>query len=219
MATIHSPSIVTDSLALCLDPYNLKSYPGSGTTLFDLSGGARHGTLQNGVSVSGGMAVIGGGDDFIQTTNVGITHGADNFTYNLWMRWTSLTDGQGIFENGSYNAGMLCRWDTNALGIWTGVHLSHISFIPVINTWYMLTFARIGTLLNLYIDGTFYGSYAIGSNVVAPNTALLFLGGCQHRSDQGFIGNVGQCTVYTKGLSAEEIKRNYDNLKPRYSVT
>ena len=38
MALAHSPRIVRDSLTLCLDAENTKSYPGSGTTWKDLSG-------------------------------------------------------------------------------------------------------------------------------------------------------------------------------------
>ena len=38
MGLSHSPKIVTDGLVLCLDAANAKSYPGSGTTWYDLSG-------------------------------------------------------------------------------------------------------------------------------------------------------------------------------------
>ena len=38
MATNYNPRIVTDGLVLALDAGNVKSYPGSGTTWFDLSG-------------------------------------------------------------------------------------------------------------------------------------------------------------------------------------
>jgi hypothetical protein len=37
MGLNHSPRIVTDGLVLCLDVNNIRSYPGSGNTIFDLS--------------------------------------------------------------------------------------------------------------------------------------------------------------------------------------
>ena len=68
MALAHSPSIVTDGLALCLDGANVKSYPGSGTTWKDLSGKGNDGTLTNGPTFSsddGGSILVDGSNDFI----------------------------------------------------------------------------------------------------------------------------------------------------------
>lgn len=48
MALSHSPQIVLDGLVLYLDQFNPKSYPGSGVTLYDLSGNGRDYTLFNG---------------------------------------------------------------------------------------------------------------------------------------------------------------------------
>ena len=40
MANLYGPRIVTDGLVLHLDAGNSKSYPGSGSTWYDLSGNA-----------------------------------------------------------------------------------------------------------------------------------------------------------------------------------
>ena len=45
MALSHSPQIVMEGLVLYIDQFNPKSYPGSGVTLFDLSGNGRDYTL------------------------------------------------------------------------------------------------------------------------------------------------------------------------------
>ena len=47
MATIIGPDILTDGLALLLDSSSSRSYPGTGTTWYDLSGNDNHGTLVN----------------------------------------------------------------------------------------------------------------------------------------------------------------------------
>lgn len=47
MATLYSPRIVTDGLVLYLDAANPRSYPGSGTAWFDLSGNRFHMSLIN----------------------------------------------------------------------------------------------------------------------------------------------------------------------------
>ena len=52
MGSAAGPNIVTDNLKLFFDAANPKSYPGSGTTLYDLSGNDNHGTLINDPSFS-----------------------------------------------------------------------------------------------------------------------------------------------------------------------
>jgi hypothetical protein len=47
MGLSHSPNIVTDGLVLCLDAANPRSYPGSGSTWYDLSGNGRNFILRN----------------------------------------------------------------------------------------------------------------------------------------------------------------------------
>ena len=71
MATNYNPTIVTDGLKVCFDAANPKSYPGSGTTWYDLSGNDNHGTLLNEPSFSsdkGGCFTLDGTNDRISFT-------------------------------------------------------------------------------------------------------------------------------------------------------
>jgi hypothetical protein len=52
------PNIVSNGLVLHLDAGNSTSYPGSGTTWFDLSGRGNNGTLVNGVGYNSGNGVM-----------------------------------------------------------------------------------------------------------------------------------------------------------------
>ena len=49
MALHHNPRIVTDGLVLALDAADTNSYPGSGTTWYDLSGNDNHVSMNNSV--------------------------------------------------------------------------------------------------------------------------------------------------------------------------
>ena len=55
MGTYGGPDIVTDGLVLSLDAANKKSYPGSGTTWYDLSGNNYNFTLVNTPAVNNGF--------------------------------------------------------------------------------------------------------------------------------------------------------------------
>lgn len=64
-----SPDIITNGLTVYLDAYNTQSYPGTGTTWFNLVSGGVNGTLNNGVtfSTSSGISkfVFDGSNDYI----------------------------------------------------------------------------------------------------------------------------------------------------------
>jgi hypothetical protein len=63
MALYHSPLVVTDGLVLYLDAANRKSYPGTGTTWYDLTGNGLNGYINSGEFVS---SSFGG---YLQNTN------------------------------------------------------------------------------------------------------------------------------------------------------
>lgn len=68
MAFFHSPNIVTSGLVLAWDAANPKSYPGSGTAIYDLSGNGNHGTLYNGTGFSTnykGVLTFDGVNDYV----------------------------------------------------------------------------------------------------------------------------------------------------------
>jgi hypothetical protein len=69
MAGSVAPNIVTDGLVLYLDAANTKSYPGSGTTWFDISGNNNHVTLYNGAAYSNGIITLDGTNDYISSVN------------------------------------------------------------------------------------------------------------------------------------------------------
>lgn len=113
MALIHSPSIVTNGLVLCLDAANPKSYPGSGTLWRDLSGKGNNGTLTNGPtydSANSGGLVFDGVNDFVAipgaatTTFLGWTPlgsvGLSTMSIEIWFK---STDAQGYLYTKPWN--------------------------------------------------------------------------------------------------------------------
>ena len=97
MALSHSPSIITDSLILCLDAANTKSYPGSGATWTDLSGNGNNVTLTNGPtysSVDGGSIVFDGTNDYADffAPNLGTTT-----TVEMWVKLGAGYSGKMFF--------------------------------------------------------------------------------------------------------------------------
>ena len=86
------PNIVEEGLVLALDAANVKSYPGSGTTWYDLSGNGRNFTLDgSGITWnSSGIFTLGDGG---ASYNSAITT-ATSCTMVYWLR---TTDAQALF--------------------------------------------------------------------------------------------------------------------------
>jgi hypothetical protein len=100
MSNQYGPRIVTDGLVLHLDAANRKSYPGSGSTWYDLSGNGNNFTLTNGASYNtNGYFTTDGVNDYIVSSN---TVNLSSYTYIVAEMWIkSLDDGtyQQAFEH------------------------------------------------------------------------------------------------------------------------
>ena len=93
------PTIITDGLKLWLDASNPSSYPGSGTTWYDLSGNGNNGTMVNGVTYStanGGVMSFDGVNDIVNFTNSLIVNNLTGHTISLWIKRNNKIGFQGI---------------------------------------------------------------------------------------------------------------------------
>lgn len=92
MAVNYNPKIVTNGLVMHLDAANIKSYAGSGTTWFDLSGNQANMTLVNGptfVSSNKGGILLDGVNDYIGGLKPSGFMSNGTFTYDVWFKFNS----------------------------------------------------------------------------------------------------------------------------------
>ncbi len=93
MGLAHSPRLVTDKLEVCIDAANTKSYPGSGTSVVDISRHGRDATLANGAAINTGSDgvvsfVFDGTNDhatFSTSVNSVISQHKD-CSFSIWVR-------------------------------------------------------------------------------------------------------------------------------------
>ena len=93
MGLAHSPHLVTDKLEVCIDAANTKSYPGSGTSVIDISHHGRDATLVNGAAINTGFDgvvsfVFDGTNDhatFSTSVNSVISQHKD-CSFSIWVR-------------------------------------------------------------------------------------------------------------------------------------
>ena len=237
MSTLGGPKTVTDGLILALDAANHKSYPGSGTSCYDLNSGGYVGTLTNGPVHNTTHFTFDGLNESIRFGDI-LDMNTNPFTINVWARKTadSPSDAYGgvLVSKGSFGAG-LTGYSTyilettynsgqsgfqvraaNAYGVLSG------NTIPN-NEWILYTGIRdtINTEVRHYQNGV------LKATTDAPNTQDLdnvfdWVVGALNAASPGstyyrhFKGDISKVDMYNRVLSQQEILQNYNSTKSRF---
>ena len=221
-----NPTIVTSGLICCLDPYSVKSYPGSGTSVVNLAAASNLGTLVNGPTYSSGAFVFDGANDYILTNNTSLGN-IPVISHSIWFYPT----GAGIIvseigQTDPYSGWRDSNIEINSSGVisiatWNGSSLSNRvnSSAQPFNTWYNLTMTYSGTVLTAYINGVSIGTSTFTRGVP---TNQFYAIGASNITNMGTstngIGKAGMFLVYNRALSAAEVLQNYNALKGRYGL-
>jgi hypothetical protein len=233
MAFHYSPRVVTSGLVLALDAANPNSYPGSGTTWYDLSGNSNNNTLNNGITfvpnVNGGVLSFDGTDDFgLGSIPSTIFSGAHSI--GCWFYRRSVTEWAGLFSNnvGTTSCSILTFISTtNSIGTnQAGVNGTSIAVdlgADHLNKWIycviVYTGATNGSPVNVYAyeDGNLLTSTGnLYWNLSTHNQ--YYVGRHWAAANQILNGNIPIMQVYNKALSATEVQQNYNALKARFSL-
>lgn len=219
---------VTSGLALYLDASNSSSYPGSGTSWFDLSGNNRTATLVNGPTYNasnGGNILLDGTDDYIGAP---ITLGTDA-TFEVWAKITAY-EGNVLFGLGgdSYPSGDFGygpdiyisggAWVFNT-GDGTG---NPFSANPTVNTssWYQISFTtEASTNAKLYVNGVLIGTAAHRAATVTRTGNRVIVGRWPGSAGYETPGNFAIVRVYNRALTSAEMLQNYNANKSRFGLT
>lgn len=223
--------IITSGLVMHYDAAQLRSYPGSGTSVTDLSGNGYTGTLTNGPtfdSGNGGSFVFDGTNDHIAATNVALgANRDDQFTISVWVNIDAVTDNT-----------MLVQLSTAALGD-SGLYLQTSGVVSC----YIAGFnAFRSTGNNAYSTGTwqniviaydrnnspFYRFYVNNTKTtVASGSSRTFLGSSISVTIAGlprsfianyFDGKIAQVLIYGRVLNDDEVGQNYNAIKSRFGL-
>jgi hypothetical protein len=231
-STAQGPgNIITEGLVLYLDAANQASYPGSGTTWFDLTDNKNNGTLTNGPtfnSANGGSIVFDGVDDYVlcskQTSLVSTTQ----LTMCAWMK-RNLFNSRVIGVGQSVGVGndvIFELWDDGFAYFEVGNGAN--SYGTVANTstdWQYLVMTFDGTQsgnanrLKGYVNGalqTLNYNTSIPSSTGTVDAPLIIGAGLITGAYSN--GNISNIKIYNRALSASEVQQNYNALKYRFGL-
>ena len=237
MAISYNPRIVTDGLVLALDAGNPKSYPGSVTTVDDLSGGNNVGTFAGNTSFNsqgyfvldgvGGTRITTSGTTYPSTWNQAVT-------FELWAYF----DADGTWHNGVYG-GLFSRGSTagtlgltrananNSVRMWLRDSGGSATAAGVVvrDAWYQIvgTWGGDANLnLKLYLNGVETGSFTKTSISGSPDGGGYSLGGMSSTlsgSPGNYMkGRISAARMYNRALTASEIQQNFNATRSRFGI-
>lgn len=222
----YAQSIVSQNLVLHLDASNASSYPGTGTTWTDLSGGNRHATLQSAMPYSAeGGGSIQFADNKYATVSGGTAIFAGNaYTKSVWVKFTSTANFKNLIsgDGNSHAFWVPASWETVVQKLAGGHNNSWRSVVGATtitaNVWYnfSMTFSTTNGL-RVYINGVLDGSNAAATAPISTTSGPLYLGTFAVLNN-GFSGFMGSAFIYTKELTAEELLQNFNATRSRFGV-
>lgn len=246
MAFFRGPSIVTDGLVLYLDAANPDSYPGSGTSWFDISGNGNHFTLYNGVSFSGsekGVLVFDGVNDYASSNNTinlnqfsqimievycktNSSPSASALVFESSANWNTVTGGLGFAINSNGNIFTLNSNHTNHntqgarnyLSIDNSQWNQHVNiFSKIADSTGRLTY--LNSNLNNFVVGPGYSTSTAtaGDNRSFANDTFYI--GSRAGTSGFFNGSISSLKIYGFKTSSDQIAQNYNAFKTRFGLS
>lgn len=239
MISYNTSAVIDSSLILYLDAANPRSYPGSGTTWYDLSGNNNHFTLYNGPTYSNGAIVFDGTNDYAASNSSLNLSGYSAITVEIWVKCNNAVASMAIEHTANWNA-TLGGWGlaTNADGNTTLADMNHTNhnggagarnytfsmgsnwnshvniFSTIVDATGRLTYAN-GNLQSFTSTGGYGTSTSTGAGgFVNASLYLASRGG----SSIFLNGSISIVKIYTTKQNAAQISQNFNAHRGRYGV-
>ncbi len=225
----NSVSYSTSGLYLNLDASSNVSYPGSGTTWFDLSGNSLNGSMNNGTtwnSAYGGIMRLDSTDDNIIIADNPLFDFSGDFTIEIMYYPNEITlhgilgkwvTGGSLLGN-TWIIGSFFGTSPGASIFWNSLTTSGGAFVstPTLYTnynWYSVIVTRNSGIMSIYINGLFQVSASNTPNFTNPNPIIItqwanFNAGC----------DVAAVRIYNVGFNSAKAQQNYNSIYSRMFV-
>jgi len=220
MGQSYGPPVVDDGLIFSLDAANQLCYPGSDTTIYDLSGNEYSGTINLATFESNppSFNFPANNANYISSD---FTAQSTDFTISIWFKDDGVRRTYERLVDKVYSTGFYLARNNNNVNSWGGGIQEGSSPYGIFITledgvWHNLVSLRSGTNHVIYGDGI----TNTNSNTVsdAPlSAATLAIGNWNTlNNSQSFGGNIAVVKYYNRALSESEILQNYNALKGRF---
>jgi hypothetical protein len=224
---------VTTNLVAYYNPDLTTSYPGSGTTLFDISGNDLNGTMSNITYTDPYFTYNGTSSQVNIADNALLEPGAGDWTMEAWFNTTAFKTGSagtilGKFDPGGASQDVSYSIRTNNTGIvyaqignGTTV-VNSPNYQTVLSTWVQVVYVWknvASNSLEAYINGVSIGSTAHSFSSILNTSTNLYIGSYNGGEyPQYFDGRIGITRLYNTALTAEQVLQNYNANRSVYGL-
>lgn len=231
--TVTAPSgWVTTNLVSFYDPALTISYPGTGTTLYNIASSSRNGIMSNITYTSPYLTYNGTNSSTSIADHALLEPGTGDFTIETWVNATTLTGSSrvilGKFNNGGASQHVSYAFRSLATGVArfeVGNGTSTVNsptFTLSTDTWYQMVGVWNNVASNaitLYVNGASQGSNAHSFASILNSGNPLYLGSYNGGEyNQWFNGRMGIVRYYNVALTASQVLQNYNANKSQYGL-
>lgn len=218
---------VTDGLVLHWNANVLDSYPGSGSSVTDLSPSNITG------SYSGSLSWVSGSPSYWDFTGGGIkgaaplAAGDDTHTLEVWIKCDTTSGYMTVIEQNTTSvqtgkrSSILIRPENGGDYSFTGVSADTISTLVPSTT----AFEHIVMTINagssnwtaaLYRNGSLHENLTVSNDINIGNAGCAI--GIRYFGGEALNGKIGEARIYNKTLSSSEVLTNYNATKSYYGL-
>jgi hypothetical protein len=229
MGTNYNPQIVTSGLVLALDAANRKSYPGSGTTVIDITNNNQNILFANTMAYSTNYFSFDGVSSIGCSNPMAIaTGGSSSVTQEALLYISSTSSGnQTIFTRGqtavAFNYGMIINANLNQLCFRNSNNdwvLQSDSLST--STWYHLVISTTPSGSTGYVNGVQKNTVVNTTSSLNPANNFWTIG-CRPSPgpavNENFFGRIALFRVYQGvAFTPEQVLQNFNSLRGRYDL-
>jgi hypothetical protein len=227
-------NLTTSGLVLYYDPSSVSSYPGSGTTITDLSGNSRNGTMSNISHTSPYFTYNGSSSQISVADNAALEPGSGDWTVEVWVN--QAVSGNDVVI-GKFNAGGLSSnvgysirttgtsfYAQYGSGAGSGATLiqNSTTHVGTIGIWYQIVYVFTNVAANTFetfVNGSSIGSVGHSLASILNTSTGLYIGSYNNGEyAQYFDGKIGITRLYNRALTSAEVLNNYNVDKSKYGL-
>jgi len=229
MGHYHNPQVVTNGLIMAIDASNPRSYPGSGTAIFDLTDKGANGTINGTVPFVGAGSssywnfATAASTKFISSTlSQQYLDCTIVFYPDFALNSNAALVGLIAASNDTTNTDKSMRFNNaNGTGPWTVRASAGLNGDDWGNpgTTYYVNGSAVADGASLVNGWNILGAYRTNQTTF-PASFTYFLGTEGYSGAvRDFQGRIAMCLLYNRQLSAAEHAKNYNALKSRFGLT
>jgi hypothetical protein len=227
-------SHATNGLVLYFDPSNPSSYPGSGTTITDLSGNGLNGTMSNITYTSPYFTYNGSSSQIEIADNALLEPGSGDWTMEVWVNQSvaggdvvlGKFDPGGLAQDVSYSIRTTGTTYYSQIGSGAGsgatLFQNSTNHVGTIGIWYQIVYVFTNVAANTFqtfVNGSSIGSVGHSLASLLNTSANLYIGSYNNGEyPQYFDGKIGITRLYNRALASTEVLNNYNADKSKYGL-